>query len=121
MYTMDINNIPQPAKTAVLPHTNDQIAPFRKPICYECPLTFLLGYRHVIPQRLVAFTSCAKTELVNVMKVAALHASEKLSILHSPQKHSCCLSQLCGDEWPLQHKMRPTNETLKKAFFIYIQ
>lgn len=78
MYTNDINNIPQAAKTAVLPHTEDQIVPFRKPIRYECPLTFLLGYRHVIPQRLVAFSSCAKTELVNVMKVAAL------PLRHSP-------------------------------------
>ncbi len=74
LHTKDINNVTEVAKTAVLPHTEDQIAPFRKPICSECPLTFLLGYRHVIPQRLVAFNSCATTELVlvNVMKVSAL-------------------------------------------------
>lgn len=72
LHTKDINNVTEVAKTAVLPHTEDQIAPFRKPIRSECPLTFLLGYRHVIPQRLVAFNSCATTELVNVMKVSAL-------------------------------------------------
>lgn len=73
--------------------TEDRTALFRKPIRYERPLTFLLGYRHVIPQRLLAFSSCATTELVNVMKVAALLLRNSL---YSARKHSCCLSQLCG-------------------------
>ncbi len=72
LHTKDINNVTEVAKAAVLQHTEDQIAPIMKPILFECPLTFLLGYRHVIPQRLVAFNSCATTELVNVMKVSAL-------------------------------------------------
>lgn len=72
LHTKDINNVTEVAKNAVLQHTEDQIAPFMKPILFECPLTFLLGYRHVIPQRLVAFNSCVTTELVNVMKVSAL-------------------------------------------------
>lgn len=32
MHTKDINNVTEVAKTAVLPHKEDQIAPFRKPI-----------------------------------------------------------------------------------------
>ncbi len=54
---------------------------------------FLLGYRHVIPQRLVAFNSCATTELVNVMKVSALlrRISSWCSILENTAAvfHSC--------------------------------